>query len=63
MNRIATFDIMKGIGILLVIVGHSDLLVQDSVKLDCYSLIYSCHMPLFFIICGFFTILKRLLWQ
>lgn len=42
----STFDIMKGICILLVIVGH---MVSDN------KIIYSFHMPLFFIVGGYFT--------
>ena len=48
-NRVEYIDIAKGIGILLVIVGHIDNLpavIKNS--------IYSFHMPLFFIISGLF---------
>lgn len=48
MNRIVYFDIAKGIGILAVLVGHS----QVSSALN--DLIYSFHMPLFFIVSGYF---------
>lgn len=47
-KRIATFDIAKGIGILAVIAGHmSNIGVA-------YWIIFSFHMPLFFIIAGYF---------
>lgn len=47
-KRIEEFDILKGIGILLVVIGHCTL----SNNLHC--LIYSFHMPLFFMVSGFF---------
>lgn len=53
MEREAIFDIMKGIGILAVIAGHSagQLTFVDAVS---WKLIYSFHMPMFFIIAGYF---------
>ena len=50
-NRDITFDIMKGVGILLVIVCH--LLGWNHPWLD--RVISSFHMPLFFIVAGFFS--------
>ena len=44
-KRIETIDIMKGLGIIMVMLGHQDLPVSH--------LIYSFHMPLFFIIGGY----------
>lgn len=49
MERIEAFDILKGIGIILMIVAHT--YGPDSVIWD---YIYSFHMPLFFIVTGFF---------
>lgn len=46
-NRIETFDILKGIGILLVMVGHTFMK-----EIGPYILAF--HMPLFFIVAGFF---------
>ena len=46
-NRIATLDIAKGIGILLVVIGHC---YSKYTKIE--GIIYGCHMPLFFIISG-----------
>ena len=43
------FDTMKGIGILLVIIGH-----QDGVPVPFKHFIYAFHMPLFFILAGCF---------
>ena len=48
-QRIAAFDIMKGIAILLVIVGHCQLIPKWIPHW-----IYSFHMPLFFLISGWF---------
>lgn len=53
MERDASFDIMKGIGILAVIAGHSiKLVTYDDTLL--WRFIYSFHMPMFFLIGGFF---------
>lgn len=49
-NRDNTIDITKGIGILLVIVGHTGGLPADTYI---HHFIYSFHMPLFFILGGF----------
>ena len=48
MERNRVFDIMKGVGILSVILGHMDI--------ESYwrNVIYSFHMPLFFILAGYF---------
>lgn len=45
-QRVDTFDIMKFIGIILVIVGHMTGYFRE--------FIFSFHMPLFFIIAGYF---------
>lgn len=46
MSRNIEFDIMKGIGILLMIIGHLTPFITN--------VIFSFHMPLFFIISGYF---------
>jgi len=46
-QRDETFDVLKGIAILLVIVGHCE-------TLPFRPLIYSFHMPLFFFVAGYF---------
>lgn len=46
-ERIVTFDILKGIGILLVIIGHTFMK-------EIGPFILSFHMPLFFIVAGYF---------
>lgn len=57
-NRIQYIDFVKGIAILLVILGHVMNHGKDnSINQLIYSSIYSFHMPLFFIISGYF--LKR----
>jgi len=48
MNRDQTLDIIKGIGIILMVVGHSG--APDYV----HDIIYTFHMPLFFIASGWF---------
>lgn len=45
--RIVSLDIAKGIGILLVVIGHC---YSKYTKIE--EIIYGCHMPLFFIISG-----------
>ena len=49
MERIEAFDILKGIGIILMIVAHT--YGPNSMIWD---FIYAFHMPLFFIVTGFF---------
>lgn len=46
--RLNYIDIAKGIGILLVVIGHT---VKDDYS---HAIIFSFHMPLFFILSGFF---------
>lgn len=45
--RNGVLDIMKGLGILLVIVGHSTITKMP------HDVIYTFHMPLFFVVAGF----------
>ena len=49
-KRDIRFDWMRGIGILLMIVGHTILVDGFG-----YRFIYSFHMPLFFLISGYFA--------
>jgi fucose 4-O-acetylase-like acetyltransferase len=57
-NRLAYIDIARGIGILLVVLGHTlaeaNYHVQNSAVLFLGRLIYSFHMPLFFFLSGVF---------
>lgn len=48
-ERLNQFDILKGVGILLVMIGHA--ISTNSIV---YNLIYGFHMPLFFFCSGFF---------
>ena len=50
-KRIEYLDIAKGIGILLVVLGHNDF---EVISLFLQRLIYSFHMPLFFFLSGYF---------
>ena len=45
--RNATFDMLKGIGILLVIIGHTFMK-------EIGPYIQAFHMPLFFMVAGYF---------
>jgi fucose 4-O-acetylase-like acetyltransferase len=47
-NRSCSADILKGIGVILVVMGH----VTHNVSLD--NWIYAFHMPLFFLLSGIF---------
>lgn len=51
-NRVPTFDIMKGIGILVMIIGHTYIPSPMS------DFIFVWHMPLFFILSGYFFKMK-----
>lgn len=51
-NRVAEFDILKGLGMLMVIIGHS-LHIWPL-----YEIVYSIHMPLFFLVSGYFFSVK-----
>jgi polysaccharide biosynthesis protein PslL len=50
-NRIEYIDIARGIGILLVVMGHNDF---SLISPFAYHVIYSFHMPLFFFLSGYF---------
>jgi len=50
-NRIQYIDIARGIGILLVVLGHNDFSIISPFA---YHVIYSFHMPLFFFLSGYF---------
>lgn len=51
MKRNKSIDIMKGIGVLLMVLGHLGSVCPDYL----HSWIYSFHMPLFFFCSGFFA--------
>jgi len=50
-QRIEYIDIARGIGILLVVLGHNDF---SLISPFAYQVIYSFHMPLFFFLSGYF---------
>jgi fucose 4-O-acetylase-like acetyltransferase len=50
-KRIEYIDIARGIGILLVVMGHNDFALVSPFA---YKVIYSFHMPLFFFLSGYF---------
>lgn len=52
MQRSNQVDVLKGIGIALVVLGHNWVTLQE--KGTIFRLIYSFHMPLFFVISGIF---------
>ena len=49
-NRVITFDILKGLGILLMLCGH-----YWPNSHWAHQVIYSFHMPLFFLVAGYFS--------
>lgn len=53
-NRIIHIDIAKGIGILFVVLGHNWIVTQDGQKGELLEMIFSFHMPLFFLLSGIF---------
>lgn len=67
--QIENINILKGLAIILVMIGHSTIFKEIKDLPELNTLIYSFHMPLFFIIGGFFLkmevdfvkVLKRLL--
>lgn len=50
-QRVCYVDIAKGIGIILVVMGHNDFALISSFG---HKLIYSFHMPMFFFLSGMF---------
>lgn len=53
-NRNPVYDIMKGIGIILMLIGH----IPPGPRL--FHFIYSFHMPLFFVVAGVFASTSKL---
>lgn len=51
-QRNATVDIARGIGIILVVLGHNWTVLQERGEL--FRVIYSFHLPLFFFLSGLF---------
>lgn len=59
-NRIEYIDIARGIGILLVVLGHNDF---SLISLFAHQVIYSFHMPLFFFLSGYFLNASVPFWE
>ncbi|MEO8389170.1 acyltransferase family protein [Polaromonas sp.] len=51
-HRNATVDIARGIGIVLVVLGHNGLVLEN--KGELFRVIYAFHLPLFFFLSGLF---------
>ena len=51
-ERLSHIDIAKGIGILLVVAGHNWIILSS--KGELYRIVYSFHIPLFFVLAGTF---------
>jgi polysaccharide biosynthesis protein PslL len=51
-SRNATIDVTKGLGIILVVLGHNWIVWHD--KGELFRVIFSFHMPLFFFLAGIF---------
>ena len=55
-QRILYLDVTKAIAITLVCIGHSDCLVDLGRTSVLREWIYSFHMPLFMLLCGYFSL-------
>lgn len=55
-NRIIYLDVVKFLAIWMVCIGHSYSLVDMSKASILYNWIYSFHMPLFMMLCGYFSL-------
>ena len=53
-DRIAYLDFVKFVAILLVCVGHCYVMAQ-ALESSVRTVIYSFHMPLFMLLCGYFS--------
>lgn len=53
-GRNISLDIAKGIGIILVVIGHtmSPIMSGNVVMENVYKILYVFHMPLFFLLSG-----------
>lgn len=55
-NRLALFDVVKGIAIFMVVMGHVlTMCIRQIDSAAAFKLIGEVHMPLFFFVSGFFT--------
>lgn len=60
-QRIEYFDAAKGIAIIAVIVGHMGLIARGMTLTE--KFIFSFHMPIFFLISGYFLSSRMTLWE
>jgi polysaccharide biosynthesis protein PslL len=60
-GRNATIDIARGLGIILVVLGHNWTVLQERGEL--FRVIYSFHLPLFFFLSGLFLKDSARLWN
>ena len=53
-NRNISLDIARGVGIILVVIGHvmSPVMAGNTVMETAYQILYVFHMPLFFLLAG-----------
>lgn len=51
-SRLQHIDIAKGLGILLVVFGHNEIVLNE--KGELFNIIYSFHLPLFFFLAALF---------
>ena len=55
-KRVAAFDVLKGIAIYLVVMGHVlTMCIRDIDSAVLFKLVGEIHMPIFFFISGYFT--------
>ena len=55
-KRIVYIDVVKFLAIWMVCIGHSYPMIDMSYHSILYNCIYSFHMPLFMMLCGFFSL-------
>lgn len=53
-NRNISLDVARGVGIILVVIGHtmSPVMTGNTVMETAYQILYVFHMPLFFLLAG-----------
>lgn len=53
-NRNISLDVARGVGIILVVIGHtmSPVMTGNTVMEAAYQILYVFHMPLFFLLAG-----------
>lgn len=54
-NRVVYLDLVKFVAILLVCIGHCYVMVP-TIHSIVRPVIYSFHMPLFMLVCGYFSL-------